>query len=235
MAPLTRAAQRRLDAAAAVQREETQAQAQAPPPPPPPPDVPKETVAFDLSLRESVSTKREAVWEYREGRDIYTQNSRKDTMRPQVDHVVEVQLAEVAMARHLSRDAIHNKTEANNITVHQQKAIQYIKDNLNDIHNLNVTTARINQAKRGPITAALRRLESDRLRTVTVEQMARQGRAKDLVDNGVWAKIEGAIVKAYDEVSTHASGEMAGPPGAHNTVEAVVEELGAVLSAIGVE
>ena len=44
--------------------------------------------------------------------------------------------------------------------------------------------------------AALRRLDddNDRLRTVSLEQLARQGRAKSLVDDGTWARIERAVV-----------------------------------------
>ena len=59
---------------------------------------------------------------------------------------------------------------------------------LNGIDNLNVTSAKINQGKRGPFTAGLLRLQSDRLRSVCIEQLARQGRGRWMVDDGTWAR-----------------------------------------------
>jgi len=75
---------------------------------------------------------------------------------------------------------------------------EQLRDALNDLANLNVTTRTINVWKRGPFTAALRRLNTDSLRDVTLEQLARQGRAAPLVDDGTWARIERAIVNSYD-------------------------------------
>jgi hypothetical protein len=65
-----------------------------------------------------------------------------------------------------------------------------------------VTSRAINQAKKGPFTAALNRLRKrdGSLREVSVEQLARSGRAKWLVDSGVWCNIEKEIVESYDQV-----------------------------------
>lgn len=147
-----------------------------------------------LGLRSDVSRKSASVWEYRNV-DVYTGRHRGETPFPQVDHCLEVQIGETALVR--AYESVSGRT-GSMATV---QAHSMLRDVLNDVPNLNVTTRAINCAKRGPFTAALNRLRSDSLRDVTLEQLARQGKARTLVDDGTWARIETAIVNAYDSTS----------------------------------
>ena len=179
-----------------------------------------------LALRANVSRKRDAVWEHR-ATDVYTGRSRAATPLPQVDHCLEVQLAEFALVR------AYETVNARPSSMATTQSHEQLRDALNDVGNLNVTTRTINVWKRGPFTAALRRLNTDSLRDVTLEQLARQGKARPLVDDGTWARIERAVVNAYDATDTrlndtstlHDAGEL---------VSGTTEELCAVLERLGV-
>lgn len=186
MAPLTRAAAKRLG----VQEQEG---------------------SKALVLREAVSGKAAAVWEHRGDVDAYSRVARKDTMHPQVDHCLEVQLAEVALVRAFRADPRRRPT-----SMATAQATELLRDALNGMNNLNVTSAKINQAKRGPFTAALNRLEGERLRPVSIEQLVRQGRGKWMLDEGVWPHIQTAVVVSFD----HAQATL-GSDGALKELEAL--------------
>jgi hypothetical protein len=143
-----------------------------------------------ISLRKTVSTQRDAVWRARDERDAYTHRSRAQIKEGEqnVDHVLEVQLLE-----HAALDLI----KANREILDRVRAV------VNDTENLNVTTKRVNQAKRGPFTAALNRLKKYEggLREISVEQLARTGRARWMVDEGLWAHVEKETVISFDHIS----------------------------------
>ena len=148
------------------------------------------------SLRKPVSRMRDAVWRERDGIDAYTERPRKLLVEADqnVDHVLEVQLVEHAFfqsTRNLNRELMDRFREA-----------------VNAPSNLNVTASTVNQAKRGPFTAALNRLRKydGSLREVSAEQLARSGRARWLVDTGVWANIEHQTVLSFDALA-HRLGE----------------------------
>lgn len=142
-------------------------------------------------FRKNVSRLRTVVWEARDDRDAYTGKSRRALAEDHqnVDHVIEVQLIEFAAG-----DAL---------AAHAGLAAQFCEV-VNTPANLNVTSREINQAKKGPFTAALNRLKKrdGTLRSISVEQLARTGRAKWLVEKGVWARIEKETVASYDAVET---------------------------------
>ena len=159
-------------------------------------DADADGAASVLALRESVAGKADAVWRHR-GLDAYSLSGRVQTdgARPQVDHALEVQLCEVAFVRAFGTE----RARASSMATAQ--ASELLRGVFNDVANLNVTSARINQSKKGPFTAAMNRLGSERtfgLRMVPIEQLARQGRARWLVDNGNWARIEETIVESFD-------------------------------------
>lgn len=187
-----------------------------------------------LVLRESVTSKADAVWKHRGGVDVYSGATREDTVKQQVDHQLEVQLAEIALVRTYEEQG----RCAQAVSIAAAQAADALRTALNNVHNLNVTSARHNQAKKGPISAAINRLQSDKgLRIVPLEQLARQGKAKWLVDNGDWARIERAVVQSYDQASDwlrdEALGAEDGLPGAQRVIEGTVEELGSMLDKIG--
>lgn len=142
-----------------------------------------------FSLRRNVSQAREEVWRSRGGVDAYTGKKRRglEDEIQNVDHVIEIQMVE-----HATFDTLNRNIELKN----------RMRDVINSSENLNVTSRAINQAKKGPFTAALNRLRKrdGSLREVSVEQLARSGRARWLVDSGVWCNIEKEIVESYDQV-----------------------------------
>lgn len=179
------------------------------------------------AVRVQVSKQYTKVWEYRE-MDLYTGRGRAQTPTPEVDHVLEVQLIDFAHV--LAYGAVGGR--AGSMAAAQAHA--QIVDVLNSVINLNVTTKKINCAKRGPFTAAINRLNSNHgLRGVTLEQFARQGSARSLVDDGTWARIEGAIVNSYDATNLELS-EADLLPKASELVQRTMDEVGNVLDRLGV-
>lgn len=186
-----------------------------------------------FALRDAVTHKAEAVWASRAHVDAYTDAARAATSTPEVDHILEVQFAETALVR-----AFRAEPRARADSLATAVCAAELRDALNAVGNLNVTSRRVNQNKKGPFTAALRRLDDDRLRTVSLEQLARQGRAKSLVDDGTWARIERTVVVAYDGLEDRAHDDGGGwcaLPAANTLATAAVHELGAMLAALGVE
>ena len=162
----------------------------------PEPDTPKHILSpKDLAVRTKLPS-RAKVWAFRKEIDAYTDLRRADVENPQMDHVIEVQLVENAMADTLS-------AAAGRPTLREQSVlVGRLREAFNAQENANVTSRTINLRKRGPHTAAMNRLQNDRgLRDITLEQLARQGKARDLVDDGTWHKIERTIVKAWDNTS----------------------------------
>ena len=178
-------------------------------------------------LRGSVSVKANVVWDHW-GIDRYTGWERDQTLDPQVDHVLEVQVAEYAYV------LAYGTVGANAASMAATQAHAELVDVLNGVTNLNVTTKAINQAKKGPFTRALNRLNSDSLRDLTLEQFARTGRTtKPLVDDGTWARIEGAIVTTWD-ATNHQLREADLLPQAAELAEHTLDELAGVLTRLGV-
>ncbi len=180
-----------------------------------------------LGLRANVVGKTDAVWETRSSIDMYTGRTRKETCDPEVDHCLEVQLAELALVR------AYEQTDARSGSIATSQAHEMLRDAINNVDNLNVTTRRVNQAKRGPFTAAISRLNSEKLRVVPLEQLARQGRAKWLVDDGTWTNIESSVVIAYDVDECKLRNTPA-LRGASKVVDATLEELHGLLHALDV-
>jgi len=145
------------------------------------------TRAAPHPLRKGVTSMREAVWEARENRDMYTGLKRSQMKKEDqnVDHVLEIQLIEYATLEIVSRNA---------------ELVRTFRDIISEPLNLNVTRRQVNQAKRGPFTAALNRLKKrdGALREISVAQLARAGKAKVLVDDGTWANVESEIALSYE-------------------------------------
>lgn len=139
------------------------------------------------SLRRNVRHLREEVWSARQDVDAYTGLVRKNTATENVDHVLEVQLVEHVVLGTLSSS---------------KELTERMREVVNSTKNLNVTSQKINQSKKGPFTAAINRLNKrdGTLREISVEQLARSGRAKWLVDDGSWARIETEVVRCYESM-----------------------------------
>jgi hypothetical protein len=179
-----------------------------------------------LIMREPVTAKAAAVWAHRQDTDLYSGTRKQATQKPQVDHILECQLTEMALARTFQSG---RQTRLKSMATAQ--ATEWLRDVVNGLGNLNVTSAKINQAKRGPFTAALNRLQSGQLRTVSIEQMARQGRGRWMLEDGTWPRIETAIVASFDELQ---SCEVKALPAAQEVITESIEELHILLGNLGV-
>jgi hypothetical protein len=144
------------------------------------------------SLRQQLPAKK-VVWESRNNLDAYTHQSIDQVVSPQTDHVIEIQFLE-----HSFVDGIIG-SPSNYSAIERETAAKHLRDQFNSTTNLNVTSMRVNLAKRGPHVAALNRLRNgSSLRDISLEQLARQGRAKFLVESGIWKRVEDEIVRSYD-------------------------------------
>jgi hypothetical protein len=133
-----------------------------------------------------------AVWLKHNYCDVYTRKT-KDEMegcKEEVDHVLEIQLLQHAAA-------------ATNLYTNDPMLLNFRRV-VNSTLNLNVTTMEINQAKKGPFTAALNRLNNINgggLQGLSVAELARNGDKWKLGDgDDIWDNIEGQIVVSFDEM-----------------------------------
>ena len=81
-----------------------------------------------------------------------------------------------------------------------------LKRVVNSVRNLNVTTHKVNQAKRGPITKFKNHF-ADGSGTLVLDDLvsASSQNARDLRDDGTWARITGAIVAVHGELTEEAA------------------------------
>ena len=179
-----------------------------------------------LILREPVTTKTAAVWTHRQDTDVYSGARKQATEKPQVDHILECQLTELALARTFQ---CGRQTRLKSMATAQ--ATEWLRNAVNGLDNLNVTSTKINQAKKGPITAALNRIQGGQLRNVSIQQMARQGRGRWMLEDGTWSRIEAAVVASFDELQSR---EVKTLPAAGEVISESVEELQAILGGLGV-
>jgi hypothetical protein len=91
---------------------------------------------YEQMYRKNVAHKRQEVLQFREECDAYTGS----TTCENVDHVIEMQIIHYAATHIIDKHAGLAKCFAKVV---------------NDVDNLNVTSRRINQSKKGPFTAAL--------------------------------------------------------------------------------
>ena len=162
-----------------------------------------EFIKCDVGLREAnVNTQAVAVWESRGDRDAYSGARRAvvSSQSPEVDHVMEVQVVNVAWCSSLKAAPPAANTRS--------AAKDRIQKFINGVPNLNVTTHAINQSKKGPFTRFLKLVVSDGDHPwnygneESMEDLARSGApsVRRLVDDGVWANIEKEILASHDAV-----------------------------------
>lgn len=181
------------------------------------------------SLRRPVKQLAVAVWKARDDTDAYTKMSAGQvlTQSPETDHCIEVQLVENALvcaAKQLPTDATALAT-----------CTHTLRNAFNSIDNLNVTTRSVNQAKKGPFTAAVNRLygSSGRtLRVVSAEQLARTGAAKKLCDDGTWQRIEDEVARSFELLQDKLAASGPGGRQCNELCHATMEELQQALSRI---
>lgn len=178
-------------------------------------------------LRGAVTGLRREVWRKWQ-MDLYTR-SPEEPLSPEVDHIIEIQVAHYAMLRTLQRE-LPAGVRVTRAAV--RSFVDLAKPHINGVLNLNVTARDINRAKMGPFKAFLHRLESvHRGDSVSV-----WGRDEDDIwgyvrktgkglsgEDGTWQHIERAVTGACDEVVNRFS-----PDGGLGA--AYAEELGDMLA-----
>lgn len=131
-----------------------------------------------FSFREEVSSKRDAVWEFRGQTDVYTGLTREIMVRhniPQeVDHVIEIQMFQAAGA----------SMQGSVWTRATTRAVRAIA---NDLSNLNVTSRAINQKKNGPTGVWLK---TDQERSLADSVWAGTPAGRELSLHGTWGRIQ---------------------------------------------
>lgn len=152
------------------------------------------------TLRRTVSGKSDDVWRHRGNVDIYTQATRSSVCKqhPEVDHVLEVAFMQDAQEQACVFQGA--RVWDGFAAMHMGELLQ---DVVNGIENLNVTSRMVNQKKKGPFMSVRNRMRKPggrELRSISLEQFARTGAAKSLVDDGTWARIETSIVQTWDEL-----------------------------------
>lgn len=163
-----------------------------------------ELMAFNRcpeGLRESVTSSINHAFDFRGSVDLYTGLAEDvvRTMRPQVDHVVEIQLANVAWCTALKQVPVGARTRGAKVK---------LEEIINSVVNLNVTPAAINQSKKGPFQAFVNRLVDGGDRPAwkddetCIGDLARKGSkgVRALVEDGIWDNIERAVLTTQDQL-----------------------------------
>lgn len=177
-----------------------------------------------------VTTKADAVWKLRRRRDIYTNRPRCKTTKPEVDHVIEIQLHEAIYERVIADGHVAARTRGA-----MERGYRAL---VNDVPYLNVTTMAVNRAKEGPFRAFKNRYTAEhqsgrRLRGKTLEDFARASTSEQMrrmVDEGVWANITTAVVRTWDAMQEEV------PVKVSNAAmsDRLVDEMQAMLSAMDI-
>lgn len=149
----------------------------------------------ERSLRMNVSGKKPDVWEHRHQQDLYTLQSSSVVERydPEVDHVWEVQLLDVAWKRaSMQLPPAHSTRQAAHTTIGHV---------VNSVANLNVTTAEVNGKKKGPFT---RWKNDDRVqdgKTVPIDEVMRSNGPVTRGWERTWSNITRSVVLTHDEMA----------------------------------
>ena len=147
------------------------------------------------SLRESVSGLTGRIWRYRGDVDAYTKRSKADSEsegdRMENDHVWEIQILEAVQG------SLPPACNTRAVT-------DTLKVIANHVSNLNVTTQKINQAKKGPFTIWRNRYSDGKpipLDEAIGLTSSRYG--KTMGKKRYWDNIKEEVVKTYDQMIDH--------------------------------
>ena len=167
---------------------------------PPPASATPPAKQIDTStLRGNVTSKGGEVWEHRHDTDAYTGKSRKETLMPEVDHVVEIQILDTALSKAVASLLGGSGTKP-------RSSYKKAADIANGLSNLNVTTHTINQKKKGPFSAFLHQYDpkhEHNLRPRALDQLCRTSHpdwAAKPEWQSVWTNITKQVVASYDDM-----------------------------------
>ncbi|KAJ1435548.1 hypothetical protein B484DRAFT_472597 [Ochromonadaceae sp. CCMP2298] len=158
------------------------------------------------NVRSSVRRLSEVVWLHRGNIDKYTLwgKAEVDLQKPEVDHILEIQLIEAAI-----REAKVPYTRS------LEKALRCF---FNSKVNLNVTTSKVNQSKKDPMTQWLNRQNVG----FTLDDMRLP---RSLVDSGAWARIGTSMVATWDDLHREENTQTGQ---VHDAVHGMLEKMGLI-------
>ena len=157
-----------------------------------------------------VSKKKEAVWEQRQHKDIYTLEGRSayddnPNVVVQVDHVWEIQLLNRVATVVDAKLPFQRVTRAQ-AALAQPKVdlerirLKEVRKIVNEKVNLNNTSSTINQAKKGPFTKFVHRLQSEASRG-TVKSVFGLGESRPTnLTRLEWENIEKALIECQSGI-----------------------------------
>lgn len=191
---------------------------------------------FSISLRQNVTHKKNLVWDFRNNLCAYTLTTRTEVEqnRPEVDHVLEIQQYELALQSALMNAPVAARTRA---------VFQDLHDNLRQVANLvrslNVTTNRVNQAKKGPVSIFLRQFTPAAAGTGPVQSLTslvrghRNNTIRDMVDKGHWARLECTMVETWEDAQRRLDEQLTNQA-ARLALDAFVDEMTGMMSRLEV-
>ena len=128
---------------------------------------------------------KNTIAEYYNNIDMFT--GEEIPTNPIVEHILEVNVCD------------HAWGEAQYALGPASGTRSKVKRAVNSITNLNLTTRRINDAKKGPFIRFMNRVKNTNLRSFSLEECARAS-CKHLVDDGTWDNIDRCIAVAYESM-----------------------------------
>ena len=147
-----------------------------------------------------VSKMKAQTWRHRGKTCLYTQLQETDVVKlsDENDHVWECQLVNLANARAAEGQGVGVRTRAVQDT---------LKRVVNGVHNLNVTTHTVNQAKKGPFSKFQHHYAtgSGAMRLDDLVSASSSQNVLKLRDDGTWARIERAVVDVHGELAREAA------------------------------
>ena len=178
-------------------------------------------------LRLDVAGMSAQTWRHRANRCLYTQLKKAEVvkLRPEVDHVWEMQLLDLANERAAEGKGMAARTRA------VQQALAAI---VNSTKNLNVTTHEVNQHKKGPFMTFQHRYRAGSGDTVFEDIVGASPAGRALRDAGHMARITGAVVAVHGELTAEAFRIAPANRAARLHAGSVVEELGRMLERMGI-
>jgi hypothetical protein len=144
----------------------------------------------------------EEVWVYRKNVDVYSSRVMADVIKPQVDHVLEIQLLDATYEAYLS--------DPNRVRHAHRAERPKLISLANCIENTNVTSQAINLSKKGPFTRAKNewvdseyvQVKCSGVDSYVFKKNGRRRRGKyPGMTNREWSNIKAEVVTSFESLN----------------------------------
>lgn len=185
------------------------------------------------------------VWEARDDRDEYTRLCREIIQAggkqnpPNVDHVVEVQMLREVVNRALESVPVAGRTRGG-LGVMREVMVGKVRLEGNSVPALNVTSSRVNQAKRGAVRSFCNDLAKQRENGAggvvrTWDECVGDSRSKSkgyMQEVGAYGRIGKEMVRVHDKVLAPAFESLQATN--HAAAQALIEEAAQLIDKLGI-